>query len=474
VFHIRNASLDKRLALSILRRMKRPIIIIHGWSDNSTSFRPLAKFLKASTGRPVLPIFLADYLSMNDEVSLPDLGAAMINALSRQNIPTHAQAFDAIVHSTGGLVVREFLHQFCRNPDGTQNPKLSPIANLLMLAPANFGSPLARMGKSMVGRLFKGWKWDGPFETGTQVLDALELGSPYSWELAQRDLFDPSFPIFAPEHTRVTVITGTNAYPDRLKQMAHENGSDGTVRVATANLNARAWKLTLEDPTNPKLTEVARNCPEFAMAVFDRNHSSIARDIQSQREAWQQVVLGSLAVDAAGYGALVQQCQSVTNATFVEGRQPGKRNQERFHEFLHAVFRVRDQYGNPIPDYFLEFYQEANDARDQVFTKIQTEVLEKVTCNSQDKSIRSLFFDTTDLDNLQRERPDLEVRLSIVAANLSKDIYYRNPPNQPHGGIPVFRSDLRSFFLPNQPVLIDVTLFRDPSQRVFRLNALDK
>jgi hypothetical protein len=256
--------------------------------------------------------------------------------------------------------------------------------------------------------------------------------------------------------------------------MAHENGSDGTVRVATANLNARAWKLTLEDPTTPLLTEVARNCPEIAMAVFDRNHSSIARDIQSQREAWQQVVLGSLAVDAAGYGDFVEQCQSVTNATFVEGRQPGKRNQERFHEFLHAVFRVRDQYGNPIPDYFLEFYQEANDARDQVFTKIQTEVLEKVSCNSRDKSIRSLFFDTTDLEQLQRERPDLEVRMSIVAANLSKDIYYRNPPNQPQGGIPVFRADLRSFFLPNQPVLVDVTLFRDPSQRVFRLSTLDK
>lgn len=30
--------------------------------------------------------------------------------------------------------------------------------------------PLARLRKSMVGRLFKGWKWDGSFETGKRTL----------------------------------------------------------------------------------------------------------------------------------------------------------------------------------------------------------------------------------------------------------------------------------------------------------------
>lgn len=449
--------------------MTRPILIIHGWSDSSASFRPLARFVEEHTGRPVRDIFLGDYLSMSDEITLPDLGSAMIKALGREGLPTGRHAFDVVVHSTGGLVVREFLLQFCRHADGTPAPERTPIANLLMLAPANFGSPLARMGKSMVGRLFKGWKWDGPFETGKRVLDALELGSPYSWELAMRDLFDPAFPIFDPGNTRVTVMVGTSAYPNRLKQMAHENGSDGTVRVATANLNARAWALSLEDPLNPVLRPLRRNCPELALAVFDRDHSSITRDNHTQREAWRRIVLGALGVEAAGYADFVETCRAVTTGTFAEGRQPGKRHQERFHEYLHAAFRVRDQYGNGIPDYFLEFYQEDNDAGDRVFEKIQTEILEKVSCNSLDRSIRSLFFDTTDLDELTRARPDLEVRLSLVAADVSGDIGYRNPPDEPRGGIPVHRSDLRTFFLPNQPVLVDITLFRDQSERVFRL-----
>ena len=461
--------LDKRAEFGRLRSMSRPILIIHGWSDSSTSFRPLARFVEEHTGRPVRAIYLGDYLSMSDEITLPDLGSAMIKALAREGLPTGRQAFDAIVHSTGGLVVREFLLQFCRNADGSPAPERTPIGNLLMLAPANFGSPLARMGKSMIGRLFKGWKWDGPFETGKQVLEALELGSPYSWELARRDLFDPAFPIFDPKNTRVTVMVGTSAYSNRLKQMAHENGSDGTVRVATANLNAQAWTLSLEDPLNPQLRPLPRNCPELALAVFDRDHSSITRDNQTQREAWRRTVLEALSVDSAGYAGFVERCRAVAAATFAEGRQAGKRNKERFHEYLHAVFRVHDQYGNGIPDYFLEFYQEDNDDSDRVFEKIQTEILEKVSCNSRDKSIRSLFFDTTDLDQLTRDRPDLEVRLSLVAADLSEDIGYRNPPNDPQGGIPVHRSDLQTFFLPNQPVLIDVTLFRNQSERVFRL-----
>jgi pimeloyl-ACP methyl ester carboxylesterase len=452
--------------------MPPPILIIHGWSDSSTSFRPIARFVEEHTGRPVRDIYLGDYLSMSDEVSLPDLGSAMITALERENIPTGRAAFDVIVHSTGGLVIREFLVQFCRRPDGSPDPGLSPIGNLLMLAPANFGSPLARMGKSMIGRLFKGWKWDGPFETGKQVLDALELGSPYSWELAKRDLFDPAFPVFHPDNTRVTVMVGSSAYPNRLKQMAHENGSDGTVRVATANLNAEAWTLSLEDPLNPVLRRLPRNCPELAFAVFDRDHSSITRDNQTQQEAWRRTVLDALTVDAAGYAAFVDRCRDVTRETFATGRQPGRRNKERFHEYLHAVFRVHDQYGNGIPDYFLEFYQEDNDDGDLVFEKIQTEILEKVSCNSRDKSIRSLFFDTTDLEKMALARADLEVRLSLVAADLSDDIGYRNPPDEPAGGIPVHSADQQAFFLPNQPVLIDVTLFRNQSERVFRLKPL--
>ena len=88
------------------------------------------------------PIFLGDYLSMNDEVTLKDLGYAFIRALRDKQVPQTPHAFDVIVHSTGGLVIREYLRQAC---EGT--PEMTPVQNLLMFSPANFGSPLAALGK---------------------------------------------------------------------------------------------------------------------------------------------------------------------------------------------------------------------------------------------------------------------------------------------------------------------------------------
>src|SRR5437867_830997 len=89
-----------------------PVIILHGWSDSSDSFRSLAGWLEQN-GFNVIDIYLGDYLSMNDEITLTDLGVAFERALAEKNIAQNRFSFDVIVHSTGGLVIREYLRQFC-------------------------------------------------------------------------------------------------------------------------------------------------------------------------------------------------------------------------------------------------------------------------------------------------------------------------------------------------------------------------
>jgi triacylglycerol esterase/lipase EstA (alpha/beta hydrolase family) len=116
-----------------------PIVILHGWSDSSASFKDLAQWLKQN-GFNVVDIYLGDYLSMNDEITLFDLAAAFGRALKNHNIPQNRFSFDAIVHSTGGLVMREYLRQVCAG-----DPSKTPVKHLCMLSPANFGSPLARL-----------------------------------------------------------------------------------------------------------------------------------------------------------------------------------------------------------------------------------------------------------------------------------------------------------------------------------------
>ena len=86
----------------------RPIVILHGWSDVSASFEPLAKLLqKTLNGREISIIHLADYVSMEDEVRFDDVVSAMEVAWKRNHLPTDAGSIDAIVHSTGGPVVRD-------------------------------------------------------------------------------------------------------------------------------------------------------------------------------------------------------------------------------------------------------------------------------------------------------------------------------------------------------------------------------
>jgi pimeloyl-ACP methyl ester carboxylesterase len=431
-----------------------PIVILHGWSDTSESFTPLADWLKAHDFN-VVPIYLGDYLSMNDEVTLQDLGFAFQRALKAKGIAQTPHSFDVIVHSTGGLVVREYLRQVCRG-----EPQKTPVEHLLMLAPANFGSPLAKLGKSVLGRILKGWDWDHFGETGKAILEGLELASPYSFQLALDDLFDPRNAIFDPANTRVTVMVGTGSY-DNYRKALHENGSDGTVRVSTANLNANLLRVNFADPNAPEHTFVQDNCPRLAFAVLDRNHSTIYDPaLKTQAADWARLVQRALTVPVSGYSAHVADCAAVTSKTFVAGG-----SNEKYHQYQHIVFYVHDQFGRSVDDYMVEFYQEEGDRPDRVFTKIHGEILEKVTTYSGNSAYRSFLFDITDLEKFFAQRPNAKVQMSITAAAVSSRISYRNPP----GGITVFSAKDRKFMRANEPTLVDVTLYRDPSPDVFKL-----
>ena len=56
---------------------ERPVVILHGWSDTSDTFEPLARLLRARLGRAVSIVSLADYVSMEDEVRFDDVAEAM-------------------------------------------------------------------------------------------------------------------------------------------------------------------------------------------------------------------------------------------------------------------------------------------------------------------------------------------------------------------------------------------------------------
>ena len=191
--------------------MPNPVLILHGWSDNARSFVPLKRWLVAQ-GRRTEDVFFGNYESMEDHVTFDDLADGLqtrLDALTRLKKITLAPfSIDVIVHSTGGPVIRHWLTHYVRDMCKGDRARC-PIARLIMLAPANFGSRLAAQGKTTLAKVFRGGVTHG-FMTGRRILEGLELGSPVLWQMAENDLFcgNPIYPV-GPKGPWVFVFSGT-------------------------------------------------------------------------------------------------------------------------------------------------------------------------------------------------------------------------------------------------------------------------
>src|SRR5262249_18387721 len=148
-----------------------------------------------SQGIQPIDINICTYVSLNNEVTIKDIAEGLDRAFRNHPVlKNESQEFDAIVHSTGMLVLRSWLTNY--GSPASANPRLKRLKHLIGLAPATWGSPQAHKGRSWLGALIKGNKELGPdfLNAGDQVLDGLELGSKFTWDLAHLDLLtDPCY-----------------------------------------------------------------------------------------------------------------------------------------------------------------------------------------------------------------------------------------------------------------------------------------
>jgi hypothetical protein len=227
--------------------MRRPLLLIHGYSATGLDFTNLYWALVARK-IDVQLLNVGNYISLNNEVTIEDIAEGLQRAISLTNL-NDAQEFDAIVHSTGMLVVRAWLaHQ---NIAPGENQRLKQLKHLIGVAPATWGSPQAHKGRSWLGALVKGSKTPGPdfMNAGNLVLEGLELGSRYTWDLAHADLLGPK-PYFGtgPDTPYVAVFIGNTPYTG-IASVANDPGTDGTVRWSGCGLNTR--KITLDLTRTP-------------------------------------------------------------------------------------------------------------------------------------------------------------------------------------------------------------------------------
>ncbi|HET6726110.1 MAG TPA: phospholipase [Gammaproteobacteria bacterium] len=362
---------------------RHPVVFVHGWSVRDTeSYGALPeRLVREARANAVLDLdirhlWLGEYVSFHDEVRVADLARAFDAALTRDlgDLLAAKQRFVCITHSTGGPIIREWLQRnFLNDP---QRPL--PISHLIMLAPPNYGSALAQLGKTQLARL-KAW-FEG-VEPGTGVLDWLELGSPESLAL-NRAWIEKGRSLISARGVFPFVLTGETidrALYDHLVPYTAENGSDGVVRVASANPNT-SW-LTLEQgpvmraPASPlgfaapKLRQTGNDAIDgVAMRIIPgRAHSGEDIGIMASvantaaPDPTVNAIMRCLVVRsqkdydllARRFAAESRRVQAAEQVEHIDGGNPFERT------IIHdpatmIVFRVRDDHGHPVNDFDLK------------------------------------------------------------------------------------------------------------------------
>ncbi len=348
-----------------------PVVFVHGWSVTHTdTYGHLPERLAAEADAyglaiDVRRIWLGEYVSFHDEVRLEDVSRALEAAVRRElgDLIAKGERFAAITHSTGGPVMRDWQWRFYHPGAGGG---ACPMSHLVMLAPANFGSALAQLGK---GRLSRIKAWFQGVEPGQGILDWLELGSAGSQAL-NRAWIAGDFGPPGPRGVFPFVLTGQSidrSLYDALNSYTGEMGSDGVVRVASANLNASAVRLVQRGSAlEPEAPERA---PRSALRLIaGASHSgskmgilrSVSRAPGGRGAEVADAVLRALAVTTEKqYDALCDAFQAESDAVRAAERvEVEDRLLLRDRAFPHdpttqVVFRVLDSDGNAVTDFDL-------------------------------------------------------------------------------------------------------------------------
>lgn len=439
------------------------IVVLHGWSDSSDSFEALAGRLpKLGLSRPIVPIYLGDYVSMDDDVRFDDIIKAMRRAWADAKLPVSPRSVDLVVHSTGALVARHWMTTYYQ-------PETNPIRRLLMLAPANHGSPLAHKGVSFLGRIFKGYRSRRLFHTGEKILRGLELASPFTWELARRDRFDPARRWYGPGRVLATVLVGTRGY-DGIASAANTNGSDGTVLVAGANLDPAYAKFDFAtDPDKPTVTLLAPNGATAFCRVPTENHATIAcKDGGPRNPLTDDLIRRALRVHDAGFDA------HRLDLAQLNGQHRRQEAGDPYTQgYQNTVMCVQDDHGHYVTDYFIELFakQARRDRVDDALTAaLQREVMASVHRNQVNGAFRSLKMNCDVLQELfvASQRP---LHLRITAHPEIADtgsVGYSTIAYKDIGSIRIDVNELGRMFRPDRTLYVHLLIDRKQAKDLVR------
>jgi hypothetical protein len=435
------------------------VLLIHGYSADGKDFEAWRAAL-AEKGIATKDIEIANYVTLNNEVTIKDLGEALDRALRYSNFPDGDRGddwtFDAMVHSTGMLVLRQWLTSD-PYPDDSKRSRVRRLKHLVGLAPATWGSPQAKKGRSWLGALVKGNKHFGPdfLNAGDEVLDGLELASKFTWDLGHKDMLK-SPPLYnkGDQTPYVAVFIGNHAY-DGIAALSNTPGCDGTVRWAGCSLDTR--KITLDFRRVPRIEgepgqryTISQWSDERLaapiIAVDGQDHGTIVSDPDA--DVVERVYRFFTEVKTAkAYGDWeTKALESSAEARAVMDKKHGNDTVANGAGWQQIVIHMMDDHGDGVTDYNLQIYHDTNDPDKPTSVPLIADTY------STDNSYRCFYIQLTEeMLNLEGKRMWVEL-IASSGSPLIEYMAYTDGADNPQR-LAITSHDTAE----NQPVKMDIT-----------------
>lgn len=427
-------------------------MFIHGWNENSHAFDYIVKKIFSGADHERHEIRLADFITLDDSVTFTDLVEAMQYSWQKNKLPCVGKDVAVITHSTGALVLRAWLQRYY--PQGG-----SPISNVIMLAPPNFGSHLAHKGRAFYGRILKGLGHSRPFEVGENLLLDLELASPYAWRLAMLDCFSENTS-FHKDDILTTVFIGDAGY-DGIASAANIPGSDGVVPIACANLMPQL--LTINYEKGRPVFAITKPKSKVAFKILPGiNHASILGD-KYNADDLAKVYHAALNVTGAKFD---RYCLNISRENELLFKDAG------YSLYQQTVVKTKNQYGDSVKDYFVSFAEHMS--RYMCLSEhFHNCLVASVHANSDNSSYRSF---TMDADILFRAGLSLDtcIDFSIIGApcldHSSVSAGYRPHDAANSKALELKMVAMQQLFSPYSVLLVDWTILREHKTELFSIH----
>lgn len=496
----------------------KPILLVHGYSAESKAdtadamrgiYGELPKVLRQRFGADVRELDLSRYVSLEDGISVDDISLAMENALAPDGEfgDLRSGGFYAVTHSTGALVVRNWMRRYW---DGKSK---CPVERIVHLAGAHFGSGWAHIGRSQFAKWFR-MVFQGA-EAGVKVLGALELGS--SWTIEMHMELDRKILAASADDRPLEFCMIGSQRPDEFQlvpvKYATEEATDGVVRVPGGNVNyhhfrfvpkPEAYELDPDDIgrlsdkgfgvtartiRNPNVPSVfyevdpdggfsPRSAP-FAV-VHDCSHTMKSSSIVDGERPREQVLamieaaFRPSSVDYSGVGRFYeeQRLSTIEKArTMRDGRYAGIvpiHRRPQYNRYCQVVFRIFDHLGAPVKSFNLYFNSFGGTQKPD---KIINELFTDGHPNGVNNNTITFFIRRFEWErrNGVEDWHDQFDFVNGVDLEIDADEFGNDLVNYVPFRYSLSREQLKEFMKPDRTTIVDVRLLRMPVKKVFKV-----